>query len=143
MTVDPHGLLAHVHPDLVKVILAASQTPQPFAVCYGVRTLAAEQQAVATGHSQTLHSRHLPDAHYGGLAMAVDIVCLTHGADDWTVADAAGGIYGIAAKQVLAAAAPLGIPVQWGGQVIGAWTDGVVSHFRDWGHYQLDPASYP
>lgn len=142
MSVDPHNLLAQVHADLVRVIQAASQTPQPFQICYGIRTLAAEEQALATGHSETLHSRHLPDPNYDSLAMAVDIVCLTNGVPDWTVSDSTGGIYGLAAKQILAAAAPLGIPVQWGGQTIGAWIDGVTSNFRDWGHYQLDPASY-
>ena len=27
--------------------------------------------------------------------------------------------------------------------VQGAWTDNVPSHFRDWGHFQLDPSAYP
>lgn len=140
---DPHGLLAKVHPDLVKVLNAAAQTPQAFQIVYGIRTLAAEKAAVASGHSQTLHSRHLPDSHFGGLAMAVDIACLTNGKIDWTVKDAIGGIYGQASKQILDAASLLHVRVQWGGQPVGAWVDGVVSHFRDWGHYQLDPVNYP
>lgn len=143
MSLDPHGLLAEVHPDLVRVAQAASQTPQAFQIVYGIRTLAAEAQAVATGHSETMHSRHLPDAHYGGHAMAFDFACLTNGAIDWTVANATGGIYCIAATQILVAAERLGVKIQWGGQQTGAWTDGVVSHFRDWGHVQLDPSEYP
>ena len=136
-------MLAQVHPDLVRVIEAAAQAPQPFQVIYGIRTVAAEAAAVASGHSQTMHSRHLPDPHYGGVAMAVDIACLTNGAVDWTVADAGGGIYGDAADQILDAAEALKIKVQWGGSTVGAWVDGQVSHFRDWGHFQLDPSAYP
>jgi peptidoglycan L-alanyl-D-glutamate endopeptidase CwlK len=143
MGLDPRGLLGQVHPDLVKVVNAAAQTPQPFQIVYGLRTLAAEQAAVASGHSQTLHSRHLADARYGGLAMAIDFACLTDGAIDWTVADAAGGIYGHAAAQILDAAESVGVKVQWGGQAVGAWIDGQPSHFRDWGHVQLDPSAYP
>jgi peptidoglycan LD-endopeptidase CwlK len=141
---DPHDLLAQVHPDLVRVARAAVQAPQPFQIVYGIRTLAAEEQAVATGHSETLHSRHLPDPRYGNLAMAFDIACLDpSGNIDWTVALPDGGIYAQAASQILAAAQELGVDMTWGGQVVGAWVDGQVSHFRDWGHFQLDPAKYP
>jgi peptidoglycan L-alanyl-D-glutamate endopeptidase CwlK len=144
MSVDPHGLLAHVHPDLVKVITAAAQAPQPFQVDYGLRTLSAEQAAVASGHSETLHSRHLPDARYGGVAMAVDVIALNN--------DARGGIFatghesdvfGQIADQIQAASDTLKVDLQWGGDPVGAWRDGQVSGFRDWGHFQLDPNSYP
>jgi len=143
VSLDPHGLLAEVHPDLVRVVQAAAQIPQAFQIVYGIRTLAAEAEAVASGHSETMHSRHLPDPHYGGKAMAIDFACLTNGAIDWTVADADGGIYGKAAAQILTASERLGVKIQWGGQFVGAWIDGVVSHFRDWGHVQLDPEQYP
>ena len=142
MTLDPHNLLAAVHPDLVMVIEAAKQEPQPFEVIYGIRTLAAEEQAVTSGHSETLHSRHLADPHYGGKAMAVDIGVFDNGQ---YVGDGprVPTVYTACSLQILTAAKELGIDVQWGGQAVGAWTDGVVSHFRDWGHYQLDPAKYP
>lgn len=101
-------------------------------------------KAVSTGHSQTLHSRHLAVARYGGLACAVDVVCLTPlGAPTWAVSGPDGGIYGQMGQQVLTAALRLAIQVQWGGQAIGAWVDGQPSHFRDWGHFQLDPSAYP
>lgn len=141
---DPHGLLHDVHPDLRRVLEAAEQAPQPFQVTCGLRSLASERQAVATGHSRTLHSRHLPVARYGGVACAVDVVCLSpSGGLDWAVADAHGGIYGQAAQQVMIAALKAAVKLQWGGQVVGAWVDGEASHFRDWGHFQLDPSAYP
>lgn len=139
---DPHNLLSQVHPDLVKVIEAAAQQPQPFEVIYGIRTLAAEAKAVAEGHSQTMHSRHLPDPHYNDLAMAVDIGIFQNGVYQGAGSDVPP-LYTSAAVQILAAAKTLGIDVQWGGAAVGAWADGVVSHFRDWGHFQLDPAKYP
>lgn len=114
--------LAHVHPDLARVMRTALQTPRPFIVDYGIRTIQAEAAAVASGHSQTMHSRHLPDAHYGGVAMAVDVIAAT------------GDPF---------AAVACGVKIQWGGEPVGAWIDGVPSHFRDWGHFQLDPSSYP
>ncbi len=140
MDARSEGCLAHVHPDLVKVMRAAAQHPQPFVVDYGIRTIQAEAKAVATGHSQTMHSRHLPDAHYGNVAMAVDVIA---GAGDPFAKGHEQAVFGEIAKQVLAAAETLGVKIQWGGQPVGAWVDGVVSHFRDWGHFQLDPADYP
>lgn len=131
--------LAHVHHDLAAVMRAASQTPQPFVVDYGIRTIQAEAQAVATGHSQTMHSRHLPDAHYGNVAMACDVIA---GTGDPFAKGNEKAVFGQIAAQVLASAAQLGVKVQWGGQPVGAWVDGQVSHFRDWGHFQLDPSEY-
>jgi len=134
--------LAHVHPDLVKVIRAAAQTPQPFVVVYGIRTLAAEAEAVASGHSQTMHSRHLPQPQYGNVSCAVDVAALIDGQVSFAPGQEAD-VFGQIADQIQAASDTLGIDLQWGGDPVGAWQDGVVSHFRDWGHFQLDPKSYP
>ncbi len=143
--------LAHVHPHLVAVFRAASQAPQPFIVYYGLRTIQAEAEAVATGHSQTMHSRHLPDVNFGNVAMACDVMAAT--GDPFAKGHEAE-VFGRIATQVKAAAAILaasggirklsdGSPaLQWGGQPVGAWIDGVVSHFHDWGHFQLDPSAY-
>lgn len=148
--------LKHVHPDLARVIRAAAQAPQPFLVDYGLRTVQAEAAAVASGHSETMHSRHLPDAHFGNVAMAVDVVNLLPGGriDPIFAKGREAAVFGAIAQQVKAAARaalaageirakPDGTPaIQWGGDPVGAWVDGVVSHFRDWGHFQLDPSAY-
>jgi len=139
---DPHNLLAQVHPDLVKVITTSSQAPQAFQVVYGIRTLAAEAQAVAEGHSQTMHSRHLPDPKYNNLSMAVDVGVFIGGKYIGDGPDVPS-LYTAVSEQVLHAAEQAGVKVQWGGQAVGAWIDGVTSHFRDWGHFQLDPSEYP
>jgi peptidoglycan L-alanyl-D-glutamate endopeptidase CwlK len=139
---DPHHLLAGVHPDLARVVRAAAQTPVAFQIVYGVRTKAAEAEAVASGHSQTLHSRHLAEAD--GLSRAIDFCVIGAGGKlDWTVSDAEGGAFGAVARQIQHAADMLAIPVEWGGAAVGAWTPGVVSHFHDWGHVQLPWGPYP
>lgn len=124
---DPHNLLLHVHPDLVKVIVAASQGAQKFQVVQGLRTLAQEAEAVASGHSTTMHSRHLPNAE--GLSCAVDVAALTNSHIDWNSAR-----YPRINEQVQSAARSLGIPVEWG----GLW-----KHLKDLGHFQLPWAQYP
>ena len=140
MDARSEGCLQQVHPDLCAVMRGASQTPQPFIVDYGIRTIQAEEQAVASGHSQTMHSRHLPDANYDNQAMAVDVISAT--GDPFATGHEAE-VFGQIASQVQASADALGISIQWGGAPVGAWIDGVPSHFRDWGHFQLDPSSYP
>lgn len=142
MSVDPHGYLDHVHPDLAKVVRAAAQAPQAFVVVYGLRTEAAEQAAVASGHSQTLHSRHLPQSLENNAACAVDVAALFGGQLSFAPGHEPP-VFGAIAQQMKDAAAHLGIPIQWGGDAIGAWVPGVVSHFRDWGHFQLPWKQYP
>lgn len=132
--------LAHVHPDLDAVMRGAAQEPQPFVVDYGIRTIQAEQAAVATGHSQTMHSRHLPAANYGNCAMACDVIAAT---GDPFAKGHEEAVFGQIAAQVQASADTLGVKMQWGGAPVGAWKDGVPSHFRDFGHFQLDPSEYP
>lgn len=124
--------LAGVHADLAKVIRAASQHPQPFIVVQGLRTGAQQAAALASGHSTTLHSRHLPHP-LDGLSRAVDVVAMTGGKVDY----AAGHeekVFGAIADQIKIAAHELGIPVEWGGD----WRK-----FRDYAHLQLPWKQYP
>jgi peptidoglycan L-alanyl-D-glutamate endopeptidase CwlK len=130
---DPRSeaCLAQVEPDLCTVIRGAAQTPQPFEVTYGIRTLAAEEQAVATGHSQTLDSRHLPDQ--AGYAAAVDVTPLIDGELSFAPGEEAA-VYGQLALQIKASAAAHGVAIEWGGD----WQS-----FKDWGHFQLPWATHP
>ncbi|MGZ5183590.1 MAG: M15 family metallopeptidase [Caldimonas sp.] len=119
-----------MHPDLVRVIRAASQK-QPFVVTYGLRTAEAEAEAVRTGHSQTMHSRHL--ANKEGLACAVDVTPLIDGKLSFAPGHEQQ-VYGAIAVAIKSAAFALNTPVEWGGD----WRS-----FKDWGHFQLPWASYP
>jgi peptidoglycan L-alanyl-D-glutamate endopeptidase CwlK len=143
---DPksEAYLVHVHPDLARVMRAAAQNT-PFEICYGVRTPEAEAAAVASGHSQTLHSRHLASKTpaYAGLSCAVDVAHLTPAT---RVIDWAPGheqmVFSAIATNVIFAAKQLGIPVEWG----GSWAENTevqAGHFHDFGHFQLPWSVYP
>lgn len=123
--------LAHVHPDLAKVIRDAAQEPQPFEVVYGIRTLAAEAQAVAMGHSTTMHSRHLPNKD--GLACAVDVAALTDGKVNFAPGHE-DEVFGKIAGQIETSAKANKVPITWGGD----WHS-----FHDFGHFELPWAQYP
>ncbi len=116
--------LTGVHSDLRRIMdRARLDTPLPFVVIEGLRTVARQKQLVASGASQTMRSRHLT-------GHAVDIVPL--GADgqlswDWP-------LYHRLAVAVKQAASSLGLPIEWGGD----WKS-----FKDGPHWQLPWASYP
>lgn len=140
MDARSESFFPEVELDLVRVLRLAAQTPQSFIVVYGIRTLAAEAEAVASGHSKTMHSRHLPDTR--GLAAAVDVAALIGGKVSFAPGNEAA-VFGAIAAQIKAAAASIAIEIEWGGDAVGAWEPGVVSHFRDWGHFQLLWSQYP
>lgn len=101
--------LQRVHPDLVRVVQRAIQiTTQDFTVHDGIRTLADQRELVRRGASQTLNSKHLPQAD--GFGHAVDLVPWLLGQPRWEWPL----IYPIAAA-MWQASAELGIPVRWGG----------------------------
>jgi peptidoglycan L-alanyl-D-glutamate endopeptidase CwlK len=128
MDARSEACLAGVHPDLGKIIrLAAAHTPVPYIVIHGLRDLDEERANVAKGVSQTLHSRHLPNRQ--GFACAVDIAAAPGGHISWDAA-----LYRHIAVSVKAAAAELGLPVEWGGD----WKS-----LKDWGHFQLPWSTYP
>lgn len=90
-----------------------------FRVNQGLRTITEQKKAVATGHSRTMHSKHLvqPD----GFVWAVDLVALVNGVVSWEFTK-----YGAIAQAMDRAATELGIDhhVRWG----CAW-DRVLSDF--------------
>lgn len=130
MAVDPRGLLANVHPDLARVmVLASGKCSVDFIVIHGLRTEEQEAQCVATGHSTTMHSRHLPDPNYGGKACAVDVAVEENGIINWSPK-----VYYAVAAAVMEACHETGILVEWG----GSWVS-----LKDFGHFQLPWKLYP
>ncbi|MDM8352908.1 M15 family metallopeptidase [Brevundimonas diminuta] len=105
--------LEGVHPDLIRVVERAIEiTAQDFSVHDGLRTLEEQKRYVASGASQTLNSKHRPQAD--GYGHAVDLVPFINGIMRWEWEP----IYVIAAA-VWQAAQELGVAVRWG----GAWID--------------------
>jgi peptidoglycan L-alanyl-D-glutamate endopeptidase CwlK len=137
---DPRDLLAGVHPDLARIISRAEMAPQAFLVIQGLRSEASEEAACASGHSMTMHSRHLAEAD--GKSRAVDLVAISNGEIDWAEGREEA-VFGQIAAQIKASAALQAVPLQWGGDKVGAWEPGVPNHFFDWGHFQLPWAEYP
>jgi peptidoglycan L-alanyl-D-glutamate endopeptidase CwlK len=101
--------LRGVHPDLVRVVERAIQiTKQDFSVHDGLRTEAEQREYVRTGASQTMNSKHRPQAD--GYGHAVDLVPFINGKLRWEWP----AIYPIAAA-VWQAARELGVSIRWGG----------------------------
>lgn len=115
--------LSGVHPDLVRVVgRAIEMTDMDFTVLEGVRSMARQQQLVASGASQTMASRHLT-------GHAVDLAPYVGGQVRWD-----WPLYYKLAATVKAAAAELNVPIEWGGD----WTS-----FKDGPHFQLPRKEYP
>lgn len=123
--------LSGVHPDLVRVVLRSADGPIHFVVTEGVRTRERQIVLVSEGKSRTMNSRHLavgtpPYSH------AVDLaVLLPDGTISWE-----HSAYRYLSLQVKAAAAELGIPIEWGGEAFGP-------SFYDGPHFQLPWHQYP
>lgn len=113
--------LEGVHPDLVKVVLLASDRAD-FVVTEGVRTLLRQSELVKAGASQTMKSRHLT-------GHAVDLAALVGGEVRWD-----WPLYTNLGNVVKSAAAELSIPLEWGGD----WKS-----FKDGPHFQLPWKEYP
>lgn len=112
-----------VHPDLVRVVRRAIEiTTVDFAVLEGRRSHEKQQQLMAAGASQTLNSRHLT-------GHAVDLGAIVAGDVRWD-----WPLYNRIASAMKAAAAELGVPLEWGGD----WTT-----LKDGPHFQLPWKEYP
>jgi peptidoglycan LD-endopeptidase CwlK len=115
--------LTGIHPDLRRVMdRALQEAALDFTVIEGLRTIARQRQLVASGASQTLHSRHLT-------GHAVDIAPLVGGVVRWD-----WPLFHRIAPAVKLAAQIEGVPLEWGGD----WRS-----FPDGPHWQLPWREYP
>jgi peptidoglycan L-alanyl-D-glutamate endopeptidase CwlK len=124
--------LKNVHPDLVRVVVMASELAppgMPFTVIQGARTHAEQVQNVARGASKTMRSRHLPESNACNMSCAVDLAPMIGGAVRWD-----WPLYYKLAPIIKAAATKVGVPIEWGGD----WKS-----FKDGPHFQLPASKYP
>lgn len=113
--------LKGVHIDLIHIVeRAITNTEVDFTVLEGVRTIERQKILVASGASQTMHSRHLT-------GHAVDLGALIYGTVRWD-----WPLYYKIADAMKQAARELDILLEWGGD----WET-----FKDGPHFQL-PRSY-
>jgi peptidoglycan LD-endopeptidase CwlK len=97
-----------VHPDMVAIVKRAIEiTDVDFGVTQGVRTLEQQREYVRTGKSQTMNSKHLPQAD--GYSHAVDVVAYVDGDIAWEL-----NLYDNIADAFAEAARELGVSVKWG-----------------------------
>ena len=115
---DPHGRLAGVHPDLIKVVQAAALIcKQPFQVIEGLRTAARQAQLYAQGRTAPGNivtwvrvSNH--QAKPDGFGHAVDMVAIgADGSIDWNHT----APYDTIDDAMHAAAKSLNIGIRYGG----------------------------
>lgn len=129
--------LIDVHPDLVRVVEAASASVA-FMVVEGSRSFDRQKELFRLGKSKTMNSRHLPKAAKGVAALvshAVDLAPLVDldGDGDIELSWDAKHFYPIA-EAMQAAADAAGVPIVWG----GSWRS-----FVDMPHFELDRKVYP
>lgn len=124
-------LLANVHPDLVRLLTDAGQGGLDLCVVQGARTLAAEQAAIASGHSalkDPMSSKHVigPDRPQ---ALAVDVVPFPNPPtpEEWKDIPA----FQAMGSNLKALADTIGVAITWGGD----WET-----LKDFDHIELKEA---
>lgn len=121
-------LLQDAHPDLQRVVYRCAESSGiDFIVTEVKRTLERQKQLKAAGASQTLRSRHIPNAD--GDVCAVDLTVLVDGEVRWD-----WPLYAKLAVAMKAAAKQEGVMIEWGGD----WLK-----FKDGPHFQLPWSKYP
>ncbi len=109
--------LEGVHPDIVAVVKRAIElTPIDFGVTCGLRDLKTQERLVREKRSQTLKSKHLPQAD--GYSHAVDVVAYDSKGDicwEASVYDDICDAFALACKELL-------VDMKWG----AAWSEGSI-----------------
>lgn len=113
--------LEGVKPELVAVVNRAIEITQiDFSVTQGVRTLAQQKEFVRTGKSQTMNSKHLPQAD--GYSHAVDVVAYIGKNISWEL-----NVYDNIADAFAQAGRDLGVAMRWG----AAWNVPDITKWND------------
>ena len=103
-----------VHPEMVATVQKAIElTDVDFGVTYGVRTLEAQKELVASGRSQTMKSKHLVQGD--GYSHAVDLVAYFGSNVSWEL-----NVYDNICDAMAEAARQIGRAIKWG----AAWSEG-------------------
>ena len=102
------GKLDGVHQDLVQTVKEAIQvTKVDFGCTYGVRSHEEQKKLYEAGRSQTMRSKHLPQAD--GMSHAVDLVAYVDGNVCWEL-----NVYDDIADAMKEGAKKVGCQLKWG-----------------------------
>tara|TARA_R110000796_G_scaffold21249_2_gene62672 strand:+ start:2227 stop:2694 length:468 start_codon:yes stop_codon:yes gene_type:complete len=111
--------LEGVHPGLVGVVKRAIEiTKVDFGVTCGVRSVSEQKKLVAAGKSQTMNSKHIPQAD--GYSHAVDLVAYIGSDVAWEL-----NLYDDIADAMSEAANEVGCDMKWG----AAWSVGNIAAY--------------
>lgn len=113
------GKLEGVHPDMVATVKRAIElTKVDFGVTCGVRTLEEQEALVASGASQTMNSKHLPQS--SGFSHAVDLIAYVGPRISWEL-----NLYDDIADAMAEAANEVDCKIKWG----AAWSVGNIAEY--------------
>jgi len=114
------GKLKGVHPEMVDtVMLAIRLTRVDFGITCGLRTLEEQKRLVATGRSQTMNSKHIPQSDE--YSHAVDVLAYVDGEVCWEL-----NVYDEICDAMAAAAKETGASIKWG----AAWSEGDIRAYK-------------
>ena len=114
------GKLEGVRPDMVETVkLAIKLTRVDFGVTCGLRTVEEQKKLVATGRSQTMNSKHIPQSDE--YSHAVDVLAYIDGDVCWEL-----NVYDEICDAMAAAAKETGASIKWG----AAWSEGDIRTYK-------------
>ena len=114
------GKLEGVHPDMVATVKRAIElTKVDFGITCGLRTLEEQKRLVATGRSQTMNSKHIPQSDE--YSHAVDCLAYIDGEVCWEI-----NVYDDICDAMAAAAKETGAAIKWG----AAWSEGDIRAYK-------------
>ena len=113
------GRLEGVHPAMAGTVkMAIKRTKIDFGVTCGLRTVDEQKRLVASGRSQTMNSKHIPQAD--GMSHAVDLVAYDGPSPVWEL-----NMYDDICDAMAAAAREVGCNIKWG----AAWSEGSITGY--------------
>jgi len=114
------GKLEGVHPDMVATVKRAIElTKVDFGITCGMRTVEEQKRLVATGRSQTMNSKHIPQSDE--YSHAVDCLAYVDGDVVWEI-----NVYDDICDAMAAAAKETGASIKWG----AAWSEGDIRTYK-------------
>lgn len=114
------GKLEGVHPDMVATVKRAIElTKVDFGITCGLRTVEEQKRLVATGRSQTMNSKHIPQSDE--YSHAVDCLAYVDGDVVWEI-----NVYDDICDAMAAAAKETGASIKWG----AAWSEGDIRTYK-------------
>ena len=113
------GRLEGVHPAMADTVkIAIKRTKIDFGVTCGLRTVQEQERLVASGRSQTMNSKHIPQSD--GMSHAVDLVAYDGPSPVWEL-----NMYDDICDAMAEAAREVGCKIKWG----AAWSEGSITDY--------------